>query len=45
MNAKVYVQVNADFREDGIMLPRITVWEDGRKYAVDRITEIRQAPP
>ena len=43
MNEKVYVQVNADFREDGIMLPRIIVWEDGRKYAVDRITEIRQA--
>lgn len=41
--AKVYVAVNADFRDDGIMLPREITWEDGRKYEIDRVTYIRQA--
>ena len=26
---KVYVGVKADFRPDGMMLPRIITWEDG----------------
>jgi len=42
-NIKVYVEVNADFREDGIMLPREITWEDGTKYEIDRILDIRQA--
>ena len=36
---KVYVSVRADFREDGLMLPRVIKWEDGRNY----VTDIRQA--
>jgi hypothetical protein len=40
---KVYVSVKVDFREDGVMLPRIITWEDGEKYKIDRITDIRQA--
>ena len=40
---KVYVAVNADFRDDGIMLPREITWEDGRKYEIDRVTDIRQS--
>ena len=40
---KVYVQVKVDFREDGVMLPRRIVWEDGREYEIDRVTDIRQA--
>ena len=40
---KVYVAVSADFREGGIMLPREITWEDGRKYEIDRVTDIRQA--
>ncbi len=43
-NAKVYVAVQVAFREDGIMLPREITWEDGAKYEIDRVTEIRQAP-
>ena len=41
--SKVYVAVNADFRDDGIMLPREITWEDGRKYEIDRVTDFRQA--
>ena len=42
-NLKVYVPVDVEFREDGTMLPRIIVWEDGTKYEIDRVTDIRQA--
>ena len=40
---KVYVAVKADFREDGLMLPEEITWEDGEKYIIDRVTDIRQA--
>lgn len=40
---KVYVQVKADFRADGIMIPTSLVWEDGMHYAIDKVTDIRQA--
>lgn len=40
---KVYVAVRTDFTEDGIMLPREITWEDGEKYTVDRVLDIRQA--
>ena len=42
-NIKVYVAVKADFREDGIMLPRVITWENGDEYEIDRILDIRQA--
>ena len=42
-NIKVYVRVNADFRADGVMLPRVITWEDGEKYDIDRIKDIQQA--
>ncbi len=41
---KVYVKVTAEFSAEGLMLPRVIVWEDGRKFAIDRVTDIRQAP-
>ena len=41
--SKVYVAVKADFREDGLMLPKEITWEDGEKYKIDRVTDIRQA--
>ena len=46
MNAnttKVYVPVDVEFRSDGTMLPRMIIWEDGTKYEIDRVTDIRQA--
>lgn len=42
-NPKVYVRVTVAFDEEGRMLPRQIIWEDGRKYPIDKITEIRQA--
>jgi len=40
---KVYVAVKADFRKDGVMIPREITWEDGRRFEIDKVTEIRQA--
>ncbi len=40
---KVYVDVVVSFRSDGVMLPRIITWEDGRKYEIDRLSDIQQA--
>ena len=41
---KVYVSVRAEFDEEGVMLPRELTWEDGEKFEIDRVLDIRQAP-
>lgn len=43
MNIKVYVDVELSVRQDGYMTPKSLVWEDGRKYIIDKVTDIRQA--
>jgi hypothetical protein len=40
---KVYVEVFAEFTSEGLILPRYFVWEDGRRFAVDRVLDIRPA--
>ncbi len=35
--------VKVDFAANGTLLPRIITWEDGEKYEIDRIIDIRQA--
>lgn len=41
---KVYVDVEASFDTDGLMLPRMITWEDGVTYEIDRVLNICQAP-
>ena len=41
---KEYVEVMVDFAPDGAMLPRSLVWEDGRRYEIDRIKNVQAAP-
>ena len=43
-DVKVYVPVDVRFSEDGRMLPHTIVWEDGREYLIDRVSDIRPAP-
>ena len=38
---KVYVEVVASFREDGLLLPREIVWEDGRRYKIARVSAMQ----
>ena len=40
---KVYVRVQVEFMPEGRMLPRIIEWEDGRKYEIDRVKDMRPA--
>ena len=40
---KVYVKVDVGFDENGRMLPRSLVWEDGTIYLIDRVSDVRQA--
>lgn len=41
---KVYLGVEVDFGSDGVMLPRTIIWEDGTRFEVDRVLDIRPAP-
>ena len=41
--SKVYVGVEVEFSPDGIMYPRALVWEDGIKYNIDRVVDMRPA--
>jgi len=40
---KVYVEVNADYKTDGAIFPRSFVWEDGNRFEVDAIIDVRPA--
>lgn len=40
MTRKVFVRVLAEFDEQGRLWPRSIVWDDGRKFVVDRILDV-----
>jgi len=40
---KVYVDVNEDRLKDGRLIPLSFVWEDGRRYEIDRVIDVRPA--
>ena len=43
MSRKVYVEVAAVFTPDGKIMPQCIRWEDGTRFTVDRVTDIRRA--
>ena len=40
---KAYVGVNARFEPDGRLFPLSITWEDGKKYRIDRVLDVRRA--
>jgi len=40
---KVFVDVMAAFDREGRLTPLSLVWEDGRKYPVDQVLDVRRA--
>ncbi len=40
---KVYVDVVAKISSDGLVTPLTVIWQDGRKYEIDRISAIQRA--
>ncbi|MCI6830866.1 MAG: hypothetical protein ACOYIC_00325 [Butyricicoccus sp.] len=43
MSKKVYVTVNAVFQPDGTIQPLCVIWEDGTRFRIDRIFDVRPA--
>ena len=43
LGIKTYVPVSAIFDADGTMIPTDLIWEDGRKYHIDKVLNVRQA--
>lgn len=40
---KIYVNVCAEFNADGSLIPLSFVWENGTRYTIDRVTDVRLA--
>lgn len=43
MADRKYLTVWVRFREDGLMLPRAILWEDGQRYTIDKVKRIEKA--
>lgn len=43
MAHRVYVRVIVEFDEEGGVHPLSIAWEDGRKFEVDRVLDVRRA--
>jgi hypothetical protein len=41
---KTFVKVTAEHDESGQIRPLRLTWTDGRKYEIDKVTDVRQAP-
>ena len=37
---RVYIDVLAEHREDGTVIPRCMTWVDDRKYEIDRVSQM-----
>ena len=44
MVSKTFVKVTAEHDESGQVRPLSLTWTDGKKYEIDRVTDVRQAP-
>ena len=44
MMGKTFVKVTAEHDVDGKTKPLALVWTDGKKYEIDRVTDVRMAP-
>lgn len=40
---KIYITVGAEFSPDGNIKPTYLIWQDGRKFEIDKVGEVRYA--
>lgn len=40
---RIYVRVLVEFNEQGQMVPKLIYWQDGRRFSIDRVLDIRRA--
>ena len=43
-SCKVYVDVTVTVTKEGKIIPLSLVWEDGRRFRIDRVLSVRPAP-
>lgn len=43
VSRKVYVRVVSETDQEGNVSPISVIWEDGRSYTVDKVTDIRRS--
>ena len=43
-SSKVYVNVMAEFTNDGRLLPRSFIWMDGHVYEIQKVTDVKREP-
>ena len=43
MYRRVYVKVVVEYSQEGAMKPLVVEWEDGRRFEVDRLLDVRRA--
>ncbi len=41
--SKIYVDILAEFTHDGMLYPREILWEDGRRFEINKILDVRRA--
>jgi hypothetical protein len=42
-NCKVYVDVNENRHKDGRIVPLSFIWENGKRYKIDKVLDVRPA--
>ena len=40
---KVFIDVIVKFTKDGLKIPLSVIWEDGRRFDIDKVLDIRRA--
>jgi hypothetical protein len=45
MADRIYVNVNMNMDRVGYMTPKIIEWEDGRKFPIDEVVDLRSVDP
>ena len=42
--AKVNLDILVEHKADGKVLPKMILWPDGRRFVIDKVLEVKQAP-
>ena len=40
---RIELNIMVEHRKDGLALPKTIIWEDGRRFDIDRVLDIRKA--
>ncbi len=43
MVKKAFIEVHAVFSPDGALMPEFLIWDNGKRYEIDKVIDIRKA--